>query len=73
MTTKYFFKYRLADELTTTVKTLVDYNTAREMCSWYWRNAKAESFMIIDENMVVVMVRIRGKGTGSKHIPYTNR
>lgn len=72
MADKYFFKYRI-DSIVTRENALVDYNTAREQCNWHWRNERADSFTIYDEEGNPVMVRIRGKGTGSKHIPYTNR
>lgn len=72
MTDKYFFKYRVGN-IITRENHLVDYNTARQCCSWYWRNERADSFVIYDEEGNPVMVRIRGQGTASKHIPYTNR
>jgi hypothetical protein len=73
MANKYYFSYRTNNVLILGRTFAVDYNTAREQCSWYWRNVRADSFSIYDEEFNPVMMRIRGHGTTSKHIPYTNR
>ena len=72
MSAKYFYSYRINNSIIRS-ENAVDYNTAREQCSWYWRNENAASFAIYDENSTPVMMRIRGAGTISKGIPYTNR
>ena len=54
MADKYFFKYRI-DSIVTRENALVDYNTAREQCSWYWRNERADSFAIYDEKIYPII------------------
>ncbi len=68
----YFFSYRIGNNIYREYDS-VNYNTAREQCSWYWRVMHADAFIIYKETVGPVMLRRRGFGTISTRIPYTNR
>lgn len=70
--TNFHFSASLPDNTIIRSETAVSYNEAREQCDWIWRNQKARAIKIYDENSAVFM-RIRGFGTCSLGIRYTNR